>query len=328
MNVLVTGGAGYVGSICTEELIRAKHRVVIVDDLSTGHRKAVPEGACFVKADVADRARIRHICRRHGIDSVMHFAGATLVESSMTEPQYYFQNNVQKGLAFLETLLEQHVRCFIFSSTAAVYGEPLSAPIPEDHPTKPINAYGESKLMLETILDWYHRAYGLNSVALRYFNAAGASEQLGEDHRPETHLLPLLLEAALNTNKPFQIYGDDYPTPDRTCIRDFVHVRDIARAHIVALRALPTLGFRIYNVGHGRGYSIREVVRAVEEITGRKLTIRVGPRRPGDPAVLVASPQKLCRDLQWTPRFSDLQTIVRSAWAWKLRHHNTDGRPQ
>jgi UDP-glucose 4-epimerase len=240
----------------------------------------------------------------------------------MTEPQYYFQNNVQKGLAFLEILLAQGVRRFIFSSTAAVYGEPVSTPITEDHPTKPINAYGESKMMLETILDWYHHAYGLSCVALRYFNAAGASERLGEDHRPETHLLPLLLEAALNTNKPFQIYGDDYPTPDGTCIRDFVHVRDIAQAHILALWALPKLGFRIYNVGHGHGYSIREVVKAVEEITGRKLPVRAGPRRPGDPAVLVASPQKLCRELKWKPRYSDLYTIVRSAWAWKLSHPN------
>jgi UDP-glucose 4-epimerase len=250
----------------------------------------------------------------------MHFAGATLVEKSMTEPRYYFQNNVQKGLMFLETLLEQEVRNFIFSSTAAVYGEPVSTPITEDHPTTPINAYGESKLMLETILEWYHRAYGLNCVALRYFNAAGASERLGEAHRPETHLLPLLLEAASDSNKFFQIYGDDYPTPDGTCIRDFVHVRDIAQAHILALRALPKLGFRIYNVGDGHGYSIRDVVKAVEGITSRKLPIRVGPRRPGDPAVLVASPQKLCRELKWKPRYSGLPTIVRSAWAWRLRH--------
>jgi len=320
MNVLVTGGAGYVGSVCAEELIRARHRVVVVDDLSTGHRNAVPEGACFVKADIADRARLRRIIHRHSIDSAMHFAGATLVEKSMTEPRYYFQNNVQKGLMFLETLLEQEVRNFIFSSTAAVYGEPVSTPITEDHPTTPINAYGESKLMLETILEWYHRAYGLNCVALRYFNAAGASERLGEAHRPETHLLPLLLEAASDSNKFFQIYGDDYPTPDGTCIRDFVHVRDIAQAHILALRALPKLGFRIYNVGDGHGYSIRDVVKAVEGITSRKLPIRVGPRRPGDPAVLVASPQKLCRELKWKPRYSGLPTIVRSAWAWRLRH--------
>jgi UDP-glucose 4-epimerase len=320
MNVLVTGGAGYVGSVCAEELIRARHRVVVVDDLSTGHRNAVPEGACFVKVDIADRARLRWIIRRHSIDSVMHFAGATLVERSMTEPRYYFQNNVQKGLMFLETLLEQEVKNFIFSSTAAVYGEPVSTPITEDHPTMPINAYGESKLMLETILEWYHRAYGLNCVALRYFNAAGASERLGEDHRPETHLLPLLLEAASDSNKSFQIFGDDYPTPDGTCMRDFVHVRDIAQAHILALRALPKLGFRIYNVGHGRGYSIRDVVKAVEGTTSRELPIRVGQRRPGDPAVLVASPQKLCRELKWKPRYSGLPAIVRSAWAWRLRH--------
>lgn len=322
MNVLVTGGAGYVGGICAEELIRARHKVVIIDDLSTGHRKAVPAGASFIEADIADQAKVRRMIRRHRIDSVMHFAGATLVEKSMTEPQYYFQNNVQKGLMLLEALLAEGVKRFIFSSTAAVYGEPVSTPITEDHRIQPINAYGESKMMFERILDWYHRAYGLKCIALRYFNAAGATAQLGEDHRPETHLLPWLLDAAMDGGKPFEIFGDDYPTPDGTCIRDFVHVRDIAQAHILALRALPKVRFRIYNVGHGQGYSVREVIEVVKKVTGRRLGIRVGPRRPGDPAVLVASPRKLCRELKWKPRFSDLQTIVRSAWDWKLSHPN------
>ena len=320
MKVLVTGGAGYVGSICAQQLILAGHKVVILDDLSTGHRGALPKRAKFVLGDFADNRKIRKIAEGLGIEAVMHFGGATLVEKSMTDPHYYFKSNVQKGIQLLETLLDLGVKNFIFSSSAAVYGEPVSVPITETHPTQPINPYGESKLMFERILESHSRAYGLHYIALRYFNAAGATPAYGEDHRPETHLIPRLLDAARNSKHPFEVYGTDYPTPDGTCIRDFVHVLDIAQAHLLAMQALPKVQSAIYNIGHGKGHSIRAVLRAVKAVTGRPIQIKYGPRRPGDPAVLVASPRKIQQELKWKPRYSDLRTIVRSAWHWKQRH--------
>ena len=320
MNILVTGAAGYVGSICAEQLAQKKHRVVGYDNLSAGHRQALAPGVRFVQGEVADAERLKRVFKKYGIEAVMHFAASIEAGESMTNPHFFYRNNVSATIALFEAMLQCGIRKLVFSSSAAVYGEPQRIPIPEEHPTCPINCYGETKLVIERALGWYHRAHGLNSVALRYFNAAGASERLGEDHRPETHLVPRLLEAALNARAPFQIYGDDYPTPDGTCIRDYVHIRDIAQAHILALRALPRMPFQIYNVGHGRGYSIREVIRAVEEVTGRKLDVRIGPRRPGDPAVLVASPRKISKELKWKPRFSDLRSIVGSAWAWKQKH--------
>jgi UDP-glucose 4-epimerase len=262
------------------------------------------------------------VCKKFQIEAVMHFAASALIDESIRSPDLFYRNNVSASLALLEVLIQLKIRNLIFSSSAAVYGEPKSIPITEEHPTNPVNPYGESKLVIERALAWYHRAYGLKSVALRYFSAAGATARVGEDHRPETHLLPLLLDAALNHHKKFEIYGDDYPTPDGTCIRDFVHVRDIAQAHILALQTLPKIGFAILNVGHGKGYSIREVIRTTEEVTGRGLRVRVGPRRPGDPATLVASAQKIVRELGWKPRQSDLVTIVKSAWQWRQRHPN------
>ena len=320
MNLLVTGGAGYVGSVCVKQLLAAGHKVAVIDDLSAGHRQAVPRGAIFVPADLADVETIEPVVRDMGVAAVMHFAAATSVEKSMTEPRSYFETNVQKALQFLDLVLKLKVNDFIFSSTAAVYGEPASTPITEDHPLRPINAYGESKLMFEKILDWYHRAYGLRYVALRYFNAAGADDELGEDHRPETHLIPRLLDAALDPASEFPIYGDDYPTADGTCIRDYVHVLDIAQAHLLALDARPVVKGAVYNVGHSEGHSIREVIDAVAEVTGRRIPVRRGPRRAGDPAVLVASSEKIRRELGWCPRHSDLKDIVRSAWEWKQRH--------
>jgi len=321
MNVLVTGGAGFVGSICCEQLLAAGHKVVIVDNLSTGHKEAVCLSAIFVEGDCGEPELIRRLVRQNAVDAVMHFAGETLVTKSMTDPRCYFHCNVRKALDFLDTLLDCSVKKFIFSSTAAVYGEPVTTPITESHPKVPINAYGDSKLMFERILEWYRRAYGLKYAALRYFNAAGASQHFGEDHNPETHLLPRILDCALDPNREFVVYGDDYPTPDGTCVRDYVHILDIAQAHMLAMEALadePRNG--PYNIGSSLGHSVREVLRAVEEVTGRRLKVRVGSRRQGDPAILVASPERIMRELGWKPRFSGLRDIVQSAWDWKQKH--------
>ncbi len=321
MNVLVTGGAGYIGSICTEHLLEEGHTVVVVDNLSTGHREAVSSNALFEEGDFGDTVLIRDLVNQHRIEAVMHFAGETLVGKSMTDPQAYFRTNVRKGIDFLDTVLANGVRKLIFSSTAAVYGEPISFPISEDHPTRPINAYGESKLMFERILEWYRRAYGLMYAAPRYFNAAGATQDYGEFHNPETHLIPLLLWSLLDPSYKFIIHGDDYPTPDGTCVRDYVHVLDIARAHVLALNALKEGSFYgAFNIGSSTGYSVRDVLRAVEKVSGKNLTFRVGPRRQGDPAVLVASQERLCRELRWQPRYSSLESIVRSAWEWRCRY--------
>jgi len=320
MNILVTGGAGYVGSVCAEQLIAQKHHVVIIDNLATGHREAVPEDAVFIEADVAHEEVVSEAIARHHIDSCMHFAGETLVGESMTNPRRYFDNNLRKSMSLVDTLMRGGVNRIIFSSTAAIFGEPVFTPITEEHPTQPINAYGESKLMLEKLLAWYNRAYGLRYIAVRYFNAAGASARCGEDHHPETHLIPLLLDFALDDHAKAQIWGDDYPTPDGTCIRDYVHVIDIAQAHILALHALAEGRSGVYNIGSGSGHSVRQVIAAVEAVTGKRLRVGVGPRRAGDPAVLVASPQKLIRELGWKPKHSDLIEIVRSAWLWKQQH--------
>jgi UDP-glucose 4-epimerase len=320
MNILVTGGAGYVGSVCAAELVRQRHHVVAYDNLTEGHRQALVDQVQFVRGDIADTEKLKRACKKHQIEAVMHFAASALVEESIRNPHLFYRNNVSGTLSLLEVLAELKIQRLIFSSSAAVYGEPKSVPIREDHPTSPVNPYGETKLVIERALAWYHGAYGINCAALRYFNAAGATGDLGEDHRPETHLLPRLLAAASSPEGSFEIYGDDYPTSDGTCVRDFVHVLDIAQAHILALRYLPKLGLRIYNVGHGKGYSIRAVVKAVEGIAGRKLDVRVGERRPGDPAVLVASAGKLHRELGWEARHSDLKTIISSAWAWKQKH--------
>jgi UDP-glucose 4-epimerase len=322
MNILVTGGAGYVGSVCSEQLIAQGHRVVILDNLVTGHRKAVPTKAVFIEGDISQGSVVSKAITGHAIAAVMHFAGETLVTKSMTDPRCYFENNLCKGVALLDTIMQHGVRQIIFSSTAAVFGEPLSTPITEEHPTNPINAYGESKLMFEKILSWYSRAYGLRYIAVRYFNAAGASANFGEAHRPETHLIPLLLESAQDGNKEFRIYGDDYSTHDGTCVRDYVHVLDIAQAHIRALHAVEQGRSGVYNVGSSTGYSVREVVHAVQAITCKDLRIRTVARRPGDPAVLVAGNTKLVKELGWTPQYSDLLNIISSAWTWKQQHRD------
>jgi UDP-glucose 4-epimerase len=322
MNILVTGGAGYIGSHVVKELLKRGCPVVTLDNLSKGHRDAVV-GGVFVQGDCGDRALVSELVKQHRINAVVHLAADSLVGESMTRPDKYCGNNLVNGIAFLTALVEAGVRQFILSSTAAVYGEPEYTPIDEVHPTRPVNVYGGTKLMLEQILGWYERAYGLRYVALRYFNAAGADSggDIGEDHDPETHLIPLVMQAALGKRDRVAIYGADYPTPDGTCLRDYIHVSDLAVAHILALEALQAgAASAVYNLGNERGHSVREVVDTVRRVTGRDFTVEEGPRREGDPAVLVAGSGKIKDCLNWQPRHGDLEDIVRSAWAWHSSH--------
>jgi UDP-glucose 4-epimerase len=317
-NVLVTGGAGYVGSVCCAELLRQGHSVTVLDDLSTGFRDAVPQGATFFQMDVGDRSGLQSLLNRTRFDAVFHFAAKALVAESVTDPGVFFERNVASSITLLEVLREAGVGNFVFSSSAAVYGVPERVPIEEDDPKNPVNSYGETKLMLERALEWYARAYGWSVTALRYFNAAGATADLGERHDPETHIIPLLLQAASGERKFFSIYGDDYNTRDGTCLRDYVHVLDIASAHIGALSRMNQPGMRSYNIGSGQTYSVREICQAVERIVGRELPIRVEERRAGDPAVLCAAPERIMRELGWKPEHSSLDEIISSAWQWKL----------
>jgi UDP-glucose 4-epimerase len=325
MRIMVTGGAGYVGSICSVELLAQGHEVFVVDDLSTGHREAVPEEATFYGVNVGDKGSVLRIARDQRIDAVFHFAAKALIPESVTNPAAFFQVNVSASLAMLDALREAGVKKFVFSSTAAVYGNPASAPINEDDPKLPVNSYGDTKLCFERVLAWYASAYGMSAIAFRYFNASGAVAQVGEDHRPETHIIPLLFEAASGERECFTIFGDDYPTPDGTCLRDYVHVLDIARAHILALRALQRPGFAAYNIGTGESHSVRHVWKAAEKVIGRSIPVRIGARRLGDPAILCANPRKLKTELGWLPEHSDLSHIIESAWAWKQARIRSNG---
>jgi UDP-glucose 4-epimerase len=317
--VLVTGGAGYVGSVCCERLLQQGHKVTVVDDLSTGHAAAVPEEATLHQLDIGNRLELAKVLDTDHFDAVFHFAAKALIPESVSNPGVFFDSNVASGIALLETVREAGVKRFIFSSSAAVYGNPHNTPIDEDHPKAPVNAYGETKLGLEQALYWYAAAYGWTAVAFRYFNACGATTTNGEAHSPETHIIPLLLETAAKERPFFEIYGDDYPTPDGTCLRDYVHVLDIAEAHILALqKASP--GFSTYNIGTGRSYSVREICRVVDDELKVKVILRNGHRRPGDPAVLCANPQKLMREFGWRPSCSGLPAIIGSAWKWKQRN--------
>ncbi len=320
MNVLVTGGAGYVGSIVTEHLLKQKHKVIVLDNLRQGHKEAVLSPAEFVLGDICSVETLEEIIRRFKINAVMHMAAETVVEFSITDPWRYFQNNVVGSLNLLEAMRKHQVHKLVFSSSAAVYGEPESTPIGEEHPKAPINAYGESKLMFERILSWYGRAYGIKHISLRYFCAAGATKLLGEDHRPETHLIPNVLKAALNINNPVSVFGTDYPTKDGSCIRDFVHVVDIAQAHLLALEKIGGLSGNIYNLGNGKGYSVLEVIKTAEEVAGVEIPVKFCPRRLGDPTTLVASAERAMRGLGWKPQFSKLEDIVESAWRWLKDH--------
>lgn len=320
MRVLVTGGAGYVGSIVTEELLAQGHEAVVLDSLQQGHRQAVPPGARLIVADICQPEAVDKALSQAHFDAVMHMAAETVIEYSMTDPKRFFHKNVCGGINVLDGMLKHGVAKLIFSSTAAVYGEPQRVPIDENHPKKPLNAYGESKLMFEQILRWYEMAYGMKHICLRYFNAAGASQRLGEDHQPETHLIPNVLAAAANGNKPVPIFGSDYPTPDGSCVRDYVHVRDIAQAHILALDKVEDLSGGCYNLGNNKGYSVLEVVAAARRVTGREIPLKLCPKRAGDPAVLVASSNQAQAELGWRPQTPDLEGIIGSAWNWLKEH--------
>jgi UDP-glucose-4-epimerase GalE len=319
--VLVTGGAGYIGSHAAKALARAGYRVVVFDNFVAGHRAAVKYGE-LVEGDITDVAAVRSALRAHRIFAVMHFAAFLDVGESVRAPMRYYRNNVIGALGVLEAMVAESVGVFVLSSTCATYGEPIETPIPETHPQRPINSYGETKLAIERALPHFERAYGLYAVALRYFNAAGADPdgELGEDHSPEIHLIPRALDAA-DGGPGLQVFGDDYPTPDGTCLRDYVHVTDLADAHVRALGAIRETGRpAAYNLGTGRPHSVKDVIRAVEKATGRRVPWTLAARRPGDPAALYAAPGRAQTELRWQPRYSDLDTIVRTAWDWRRAH--------
>ncbi len=315
--LLVTGGAGYVGSVCCAQLRARGHHVEVVDDLSTGHAEAVPEGVTLHRFDISDRASLSMLLAKNKFDMVFHFAAKALIPESVRNPGAFFDSNVASGISMLETLRTHGICNFVFSSTAAVYGTPEVVPIPEEHPKEPMNAYGESKLIFERILRWYASAYGWSVVAFRYFNACGGAPNWGERHEPETHIIPLLLQAASGRRRSFDIYGSDYPTPDGTCLRDYVHVLDIAEAHLLAMQELERSKFSAYNIGTGKSHSVNEICQAAEKITRRRIEIRRSSRRPGDPPLLCASPQKLADKFGWKPTHSNLDNILAGAWEWE-----------
>jgi len=320
MKILVTGGAGYIGSVVSAELLGAGHQVVVYDNLSHGHRQAVPRGAEILTGEMGDREALDRAFQQHRPEAVMHFAALIEAGESMQAPERYFRNNTASTLTLLECMLQHGTRRLVFSSTAALYGNPERTPIEEDAALRPTNAYGESKLLVERMLGWFHQIHGLRYASLRYFNAAGAAGELGEDHRPESHLIPLVLQVALGRRPGISVYGADYDTPDGTCVRDYIHVADLAAAHLLALHALAGREQLIYNLGNGRGFSVRQVVEVARKVTGHAIPAKDAPRRPGDPAVLVASSEKIRRELGWQPRYPELEQIVASAWEWRRGH--------
>jgi len=320
LKVLVTGGAGYIGSVVTAELLGRGHQVFVYDNLSHGFRAAVPKKIDLIVGDIADKANLTRVITTCGIEAVMHFAALIEAGESMKVPERYFRNNAASTLSLLEVMHEIGVKKFVFSSTAALYGNPENIPIRETDALNPTNAYGESKLLVERMLEWFHKIHGLQYATLRYFNAAGATEQLGEAHIPETHLIPIILQVALGKRDSIAIYGTDYPTADGSCVRDYVHVVDLAKAHLLALEALDEKPQQIYNLGSGRGFSVREVIDVTRRITGKTIPAVESPRRPGDPAVLVASSDKIKQELGWNPQHAELEQIIESAWRWHQAH--------
>lgn len=321
MAILVTGGAGYIGSV-TAELLRARgERVVVLDDLFRGHREAIPQGEPFYEGRIGDRELVARIAREHELEACIHFAALAYVGESVQDPSRYFINNVEQGIALLDALISNDVRRVVFSSTCATYGEPQHVPISEDHPQNPTNPYGWSKLFMERIMQSYDSAYGLRYVALRYFNACGASPNLGEDHEPETHLIPNVLRAAQGLIPAVSVFGNDYPTPDGTPIRDYIHVSDLGSAHILALDYLRAGGLSNYiNLGNGQGYSVMDVIETARQVTERPITVQIEPRRAGDPSRLVANAEKARTVLGWQPAHPDLASIIRTDWEWRVQH--------
>ena len=320
MRIFVTGGAGYIGSVMTDALVDRGHDVTVFDNLSRGHRDAISDRATFVEGDLVDTSHVLATLNNDRIEAVIHMAGDALVAESMEKPARYYRNNLVAGISLLEAMRDAGVKPVVFSSTCAVYGLPARTPLDESMPTRPINPYGESKLAFERALDWFHRAHGFKVVALRYFNAAGAGARSGERHEPETHLIPIVLDVAAGERPGVTIFGDDYPTRDGTCVRDYIHVLDLADAHLLALDFLSRNEPRmeIYNLGcGGDGHTIREVISCAEEVTGRRIATVTGPRRPGDPPVLVASSDKARRELGWTPSRESLDVIIGDAWRWR-----------
>jgi UDP-glucose 4-epimerase len=323
MKVLVTGGAGYIGSVTTELLLDDGHKVVVFDNLERGHREAIDRRAAFIKGDLREKESIFSAMKKVKPDAVMHFAAYALVPESMVEPEIYFRNNVVGGVNLAEAMWIAGVKNIVFSSTCATYGQPKRVPITEAESQKPENPYGESKLTFEKTLSWYQQLHGMRAVFLRYFNACGATEKFGEDHDPETHIIPLVLQVALGQREKIMICGDDYKTPDGTCIRDYIHIVDLAQAHILALTSDVSGAF---NLGTGKGNSVKQVIEAARDVTGHPIPAKIGPRRPGDPAKLVAGAEKAHKILKWKPKFTTLESIVQSAWNWHKSHPNGYGK--
>lgn len=323
MKVLVTGGAGYIGSVATELLLDKGFNVTVFDNLERGHKEAIDKRARFIRGDLRNSDDILKAMKKTKPDAVMHFAAYALVPESMEDPGMYFQNNVKGGVNLVDAMDKVGVGRIVFSSTCATYGQPDRVPITEDTLQRPTNPYGESKLIFEKTLLWYNRLKGMTTVFLRYFNACGATKKFGEDHDPETHIIPIVLQVALGQRKNLKIYGDDYPTPDGTCVRDYIHIVDLAQAHMLALK---TKQSGPYNLGNGTGYSVKEVVDVARRITGHKIPVEMAPRREGDPAKLIAAPQKARKVLGWKPRMDDLESIIESAWLWHKAHPNGYGK--